>query len=162
MDAMPSPPKKATRRKAQADMPLAFDSLPSLLGFHVRLANIAMIRDFMTTLENLDMTQRQSAILMLVGANPGVSQIALAELLSTDRATMMAMVDKLEGRGYLERKASSADRRLRSLHLTADGRRMVANLRRKIAEHERHFIARFSAAEFRQFLEFLSRVHRKF
>lgn len=153
-----SGPKK---RKGGQAATLQIDTLPSLLGFHLRLANIAMVRDFMVTVSGLDLTQRQSAILMLIGANPGTRQIALAEFLSTDRATMVGMIDKLEARGLITRSALQHDRRVRSLHLTPAGLRTLRLLKQHIVEHEGHFKRLFSEKELPQFMRFLARVHRK-
>src|ERR1700742_3193829 len=82
----------APRRRKRPAGTLKTDALSSLLGFHLRMANIAMYRDFKAAMDPLDMTQRQTAILMLIASNPGTSQIALADLLATDRATMMGIV----------------------------------------------------------------------
>ena len=138
---------------------LSFDGLPAFLGFHLRLAHVAMIRDFLDTLRSLDLTQRLNAILTLIGANPGASQIALAELLSTDRATMMAMVDRLENRGLLERRASTTDRRVRELYLTPKGQKLLAKVAPKISVHEKRFTTRFSKSELHSLIEFLRRIH---
>src|ERR1700679_3975538 len=103
---------EATAQKIDtADFGLDMDGLPELLGFHLRLAQVVIYRDFIASLTQLDLTQKQCATLQLIGANPGVSQVDLAATLGTDRATMMAMVDRLENRQFLRRERSSADRR---------------------------------------------------
>ena len=48
---------------------LADGGLEALLGFHLRMANVAMYRDYATTLSPLDLTQRQVAPLALTHAN---------------------------------------------------------------------------------------------
>ncbi|MCR5879823.1 MarR family winged helix-turn-helix transcriptional regulator [Phenylobacterium sp. J367] len=143
------------------DPKLHLDGLPDLLGFHLRLAHVAMYRDFTTALADLDLTQKQCATLQLIGANPGVSQVDLAGTLGTDRATMMAMVDRLEQRNLLVRRRSLADRRRQELNLTDDGEAMLTRARHAIAEHERHFTSRFTAAELKALTNALSRIHQQ-
>lgn len=133
--------------------------LDALLGFHVRLANVAMYRDFASTLEKLDLTQRQAATLALIGANPGAPQVAIAARLGSDRATIMAMVDRLETRGLLTRERSKSDRRRQELYLTPLGQKTLAEAKALIAEHELRFTAKFKPAELAALFEALKRIH---
>ena len=143
------------------DGKLDLDGLPNLLGFHLRLAHVAVYRDFTSALAGLDLTQKQCATLQLIGANKGVSQVDLAATLGTDRATMMAMIDRLEQRGFLIRRRSTEDRRRQELYLTDDGEKMLTDAKRAIDEHERGFKARFTAAELKTLVAALSRIHKQ-
>ncbi|MEI7933064.1 MAG: MarR family transcriptional regulator [Alphaproteobacteria bacterium] len=138
---------------------LADGGLQALLGFHLRMANVAMYRDYATTLSPLDLTQRQVAILSLVAANPGTPQVAIAAQLRSDRATIMAMVDRLEARGLLTRERSKSDRRRQELILTPQGAATLDKARTLIAEHERRFTSRFDPAELAALFADLKRLH---
>jgi DNA-binding MarR family transcriptional regulator len=140
---------------------LDLGDLPSLLGFHLRLAHVAMYRDFTDALAGLELTQKQGAVLQLIAANPGVSQADLAATLGSDRATMMALVDRLEERGFVARQRSAQDRRRQELSLTERGASVLADAMRAIAAHERRFTARFSPAELKSLIEALSRIHQQ-
>ena len=95
--------------------------LDELLGFHLRLAQAALYRDFVRSLAKLDLSQRQFAVLELVRANPGVSQAQLAGFLALDRPAIMSVVDRLEQRGLVLRERSRTDRRRQEIRLTAEG-----------------------------------------
>lgn len=138
---------------------LADGGLEALLGFHVRLANVAIYRDFAATLEKLDTTQRQAATLALIGANPGAPQVAIAARLGSDRATIMAMVDRLEGRGLITRERSKTDRRRQELYLTPLGQKTLNEAKALIAEHERRFTSRFTKAELEALFSALKKIH---
>jgi len=140
---------------------LDLDGLPELLGFHLRLAHIAMYRDFSTSLAELDLTQKQGATLQLIGANPAVSQVDLAATLGTDRATMMAMIDRLEQRGFLSRRRSTDDRRRQELFLTEAGETVLAASKLAIAEHELRFTSRFTPSELKTLVNALRRIHQQ-
>ena len=148
-------------RKTQAEGPaeLVDGGLEALLGFHVRMANVAIYRDFTAAMSKLDITQRQAATLSLVEANPGTSQVAIANKLNSDRATIMAMVDRLEARGLLTRTRSREDRRRQELYLTPLGQKTCKDARALISEHERRFTSMFTKDELEAFLEALKRVH---
>ena len=149
-------------RRRQRPAALDFGALDGLLGVHLRLANVAVYSDFLDAMKPLDITQRQSAVLMLIGANLGVTQIALAEFLGINRATMMSMVDRLESRNLVERRAVNGDKRLRGLYLTHEGEATLAAARKRISLHERKLFNCFSPAELKQLALYLGRIHRKF
>jgi DNA-binding MarR family transcriptional regulator len=96
-------------------------------------------------------------ILLLLEANPGVTQSGLARAVSLDRSTMVGIVDMLEGRGLVERRRGE-DRRTNGLWLTAEGRTTVARLKRRIQAHERRVAARLSAEERAQLLALLEKL----
>jgi DNA-binding MarR family transcriptional regulator len=154
-------PRPQTARKAQPDGPdpMVDGGLEALLGFHVRMANVAIYRDFTASMAKLDITQRQAATLSLVEANPGTSQVAIANKLNSDRATIMAMVDRLEARGLLTRTRSREDRRRQELYLTPLGQKTCKDARALIAEHERRFTSMFTTDELEAFIDALKRVH---
>lgn len=139
-----------------------FGDLGERMGFHLRQAQTAMWRDFAAALAKLELTQRQTAVLELIAGNPAVSQVGLASALGMDRATMMAMIDRLEARGLLERRRSTDDRRRQELHLTAEGQRVTAAASRIIAAHEASYKARFSDEEMTALMGALKRIHGRF
>jgi DNA-binding MarR family transcriptional regulator len=126
---------------------LMFEELDSLLGYRMRRAQGAMHRDYMATVADLALTQKQTATLWLINANPGVSQVSIAGALGMDRATMMSVTDRLEERGLLVRKRSSVDRRRQELYLTPSGQSTLRKVKARIAKHESRFKALFKPAE---------------
>lgn len=132
--------------------------LEALLGFQLRMANVAVYRDFSETLAKLELTQRQAATLSLIDANPGAPQVAIAARLGSDRATIMAMVDRLETRGLITRERSKTDRRRQELYLTPLGQKTLKEAKSLIAAHERRFTARFSDKELAALFEALQRI----
>lgn len=119
--------------------------LDGLLGFHLRMASAAVARDFAAAMDDLGLTQKQCAVLELIDANAGASQVDLATVLGMDRATMMALVDRLDERGLVARNASRRDRRRQELSLTNAGRTLLRRARARIAAHERRFADRLGA-----------------
>ena len=82
------------------------------------------------------------------------------DTLGTDRATMMALVNRLAARDFIERRPSAADRRRQELHLTPAGDAMLVQARERIDRHEQHFIDLFSADEMDALLTALKRIYR--
>ena len=63
------------------------------------------------------MTRAQGLILTRLDRHPGLSQNELAVMCEVEPITVGRLVDRLEARGFLERRADPADRRIRRLHL---------------------------------------------
>ena len=136
---------------------LMFEELDGLLGYRLRRAQGAMHRDYMATVAELNLTQKQTATLWLINANPGVSQVSVAAALGMDRATMMALTDRLEARGLLVRKRSTIDRRRQELYVTAAGAKLLGKVKERIHEHEKRFASLFRPAELRVMLAALEK-----
>ena len=66
---------------------------------------------------NYGMTRAQGLILTRLDRQPGLSQNELATICEVEPITVGRLVDRLEARGFLERRADPADRRIRRLHL---------------------------------------------
>ena len=126
---------------------LIFEELDGLLGYRLRRAQGAMHRDFMVAISELELTQKQTATLWLINANPGVSQVSVAAALGMDRATMMSITDRLEERTLIIRKRSTVDRRRQELYLTPAGITRLRKVKARITEHEARVKALFKPAE---------------
>jgi len=131
----------------------------NIVGFHIRLAHGAVYRHFTETFTDLDLTQKQVSVLWLVEDHPDIAQTDLAQRMRMDRATTMAIINRLQARGYLVRGQSLTDGRKQTLNLTKDGRKALAVAKTAIAEHEGWLKSRFTARETEQFIEMLSRIH---
>lgn len=149
--------KKRTKALPAQQSPLDFGELGALLGYRLRRAQLAMYRDYMSSLAGLDLTQKQTAIIWLLSNNPGVSQVELAKALDMDRPSMMTLIDRLQQRGLLTRGRSTVDRRRQELHLTSAGNRLLAQARRRIAKHEQRIRSKFTAEEFATLLAALQK-----
>lgn len=134
-------------------------AIRDIVGFHIRLAHGAVYRHFMETFADLGLTQKQVSVLWLVDDHPGIAQTGLAARMRMDRATTMAIVNRLEERGYLERGKSELDGRKQTLNLTDEGRAALAVSKNAVREHEDWLKSRYTAAEVRKLIELLSRLH---
>lgn len=131
----------------------------NILGFHIRLAHGAVYRHFTETFADLDLTQKQVSMLWLVDDHPDISQTDLAQRMRMDRATTMAIVNRLQARGYLARGKSASDGRKQTLNLTDAGRKALALAKDAITEHERWLKSRFTEKEVETLIEMLARIH---
>ena len=119
------------------------------------MAQQAVFRDFASSVAEL--SPGRVGILLLLEANPGVTQSRLARAVSLDRSTMVGVVDMLESRRLIERRKGQ-DRRTNGLWLTKEGKALVTRLKRRILKHERRVAARLSDLERAQLLALLEKL----
>jgi len=131
----------------------------NIVGFHIRLAHGAVYRHFTETFANVDLTQKQVSVLWLVDDHPDIAQTDLAKRMRMDRATTMAIVNRLESRGYLVRGKSESDGRKQTLNLTSPGRKALVTAKSAIQQHERWLKSRFTEREVAKLIELLTRIH---
>jgi MarR family transcriptional regulator for hemolysin len=86
------------------------------------------------------------------------TQIQLAELADLDKTTMVVTVDKLEKAGLAERRPSTTDRRARIIHVTEEGRRVVAEGTKIVDRVHGEVLAELPASERNAFADALVRL----
>jgi DNA-binding MarR family transcriptional regulator len=138
---------------------LDLDILPSLLGFNIRRAQIALWRDFNRNVAEGEVRPGIFSSLLLASANPGIAQIEIANHLGIDKASVVALVDRLEDAGWVQRKRSTEDRRRQGIFLTAAGTKAFKSLKKEMIEHERKFVDRFTDHELKTLISLLQRLH---
>jgi DNA-binding MarR family transcriptional regulator len=98
-------------------------------------------------------------VLWLVDDHPGIAQTDLAHRLRMDRATTMAIINRMQARHYLRRDKSPTDRRKQALFLEPEGIKILAKAKDAIRAHEKWLKARFTNKEVTQLIEMLARIH---
>lgn len=131
----------------------------NIVGFHIRLAHGAVYRHFTETFTDLDLTQKQVSVLWLVDDHPDIAQTDLAHRMRMDRATTMAIINRLEARDLLIRGKSETDGRKQTLNLTDAGQEMLRVAKQAILDHENWLKSRFSDKEVSKLIELLTRIH---
>src|ERR1700761_394585 len=97
--------------------------------------------EFAVALAKHDLTPPYAGIMRLLQAQPGLSQQRLAEELGLAPSRIVAYVDDLEARGWIERARDAVDRRVNVLTITAAGRAGLAAIATVGREHEKRIIA---------------------
>src|SRR5215213_5850696 len=113
----------------QGNPPRKID-LDEAVGFVVFRAHQAMrqamFRDFRQL--GVELTPEQWVVLVRLWQRDGRSQNELCQDTFRDRPTMSRMIDAMEARGWVTRRASASDAREREIRLTAGGRALERTL----------------------------------
>ena len=102
----------------------------------------------------------QLGVLLLLDGSDATSQQQAAGRLGVDRTTMVGLLDALEAKGLVARRADSGDRRRNVLELTEDGQAALARAVRASDEAERQFLAELDDTESAQLRTLLTRLAR--
>jgi DNA-binding MarR family transcriptional regulator len=137
---------------------LKYDVLDDLLGYALRRAQVAMFLAFHEATRDLGITPPRFTALLVVGANPGISQSTLGNVLGIARSGAMALTDWFESRGLVARRRKPDDGRAWGLHLTVRGEGIVRRMKRKVVELDRRRAAVLSAPERRELLRLLNKL----
>jgi DNA-binding MarR family transcriptional regulator len=152
-------PTVSERRHAN-DEPLDLGMLPGLLGYRLRRAQIAAFQHFAATVGKAGVTPGWFGLMVIVANNEGLSQTRLARALDVDGSTMVAMIDRLEGNGWVRRQQSEVDRRTHALSLTAAGAELLARLTPMVEAHEAELAQGLSADDKKNLLALLAKIAR--
>jgi DNA-binding MarR family transcriptional regulator len=93
---------------------------------YVQRAARALARRFDDALRPLGLTNGQFSLLMSLNRPEPPGMAAVASLLAVDRTTLTAALKPLERRGLVKVATDPEDRRGRRLHLTPEGRTLLA------------------------------------
>jgi DNA-binding MarR family transcriptional regulator len=153
-------PDKPAKSKNTTNAPpeVDFDCLPGLIGYQLRRAQVRVFNDFLETMQDMGVTPGQFGVISIIGANPGLSQSALARAVGIERSTIVAVIDRLEAMGLASRQPSPTDRRSHALVLSNEGRAVLTRAKELVVDHEGRITEDFTPGERTQLIDLLQRL----
>ncbi len=129
--------------------------LTALAGYLIRQAQLWVFQDFNATLAPLALRPAQYSILTIIRDNPGLSQMALSQVLGIVRSGLVPVLDDLESRALLKRTPSASDRRSHALYLTVEGNRLLDSANALVQEHEKRLMKKLGPRGHKELIEIL-------
>jgi MarR family transcriptional regulator, organic hydroperoxide resistance regulator len=123
----------------------------------VELSMSHMRKRFITIVTELELSPPQAHALKVLRPGNPIAMRELADGLHCDPSNITGIVDRLEARGLVERRAAPGDRRIKTLVLTGGGVRLRGLLLDRLSEPP-PAIAALSADEQRLFRDLLRRI----
>lgn len=127
-------------------------------GHRIRRLHQISVGLFLQELGEIGLTPVQYAALQTVAHAPGLDQRTLAGSIALDTSTTGGVIDRLEQRGWLERRTAPDDRRVRQLWLTEAGRQVLDQATPGVQRAQTQILAPLDAAERATFLRLLHRL----
>jgi len=137
---------------------LDYDVLDELLGYSLRRAQVAMFVAFHEATRGMNITPPRFTALVIIGANPGISQSVLGNVLGIARSGAMLVTDWFEARGLVERRHLPSDGRSWGLHLTRKGEQLVERMKRRVLDLDSRKTKSLSKDERRELLRLLEKL----
>jgi DNA-binding MarR family transcriptional regulator len=119
------------------------DPMPQLPGYALRRAHTVVAAELAGRLATLDLRQAEASVLILIGANPGVTAAALGRQLDIQRANMVPLLKRLEDAGLIERQP--IDGKSQGLELRPAGQERMRAARAIIDVFEAEVLQRIPA-----------------
>jgi DNA-binding MarR family transcriptional regulator len=113
---------------------------------------------FMSEAEATGLTPIQFAALQTVSQQPGIDQKTLAKGVALDTSTTGGVIDRLEARGWIERRSSDSDRRVRLLTLTSDGEKALQDAIPMMLATQEKILAPLSETDRKTFMKLLNQL----
>jgi DNA-binding MarR family transcriptional regulator len=116
--------------------PTRLGRLTDSVGFHLRMAHEAALRNLAVRITDTDLDPAHAEVLAVIGENPGIIPSAIADAVGRDRSSITGTLHVLTNRGLIQRERTRSDRRAFLLRLSAEGEAMHRRLRELIAAHD--------------------------
>ena len=124
-------------------------------GYAIRRLHQISVGIFLQEAGELGVTPVQYAALQVVGNQPGIDQRTLARGIALDTSTTGGVIDRLEARGWLERRLSPQDRRARLLYLTPAGEQGLADTLPAMLRAQEQILAPLTPRQRTEFMRLL-------
>jgi len=137
---------------------LDFGPLPTLVGYQLKRAYSYLFRTFMAAFKHLQLAPGQYSALVLIGLNPGLSQLDLAQAVGLDGSTLVPITNRFVKLGWIRRARRKSDRRVYALRITPAGQAVLDEARPLIAARERHLASVLNPEQRGSLIDMLSRI----
>lgn len=113
---------------------------------------------FARRVREVGLTRAQWLALTRINRRPGMSQSELAEMMEIEKAPAGRIVDRLEEKSWIERRAEPSDRRINRIYLTEQGARIHAAIAPLADATIRDAVAGLTRAEQARLVALMSKV----
>ena len=107
---------------------ITMDAVYARPGYLFRRMQQIAVAIFMEECGAFDLTPVQYAALVAIHAHPGIDATRLSAVIAFDRSTLGNVIERVEAKGLVERKASPDDRRIKLLYLTRSGAALLRDI----------------------------------
>lgn len=132
--------------------------LPENIGFHIRIVQMRVFREFYRTFEGSGVTPGMHTVLAIIRDNPGIRQRILAELLMVREPNMTRMIQGLQGAGLIAREVDKTDRRAFHLVLTEKGKGLMDSVQARMDSFEEKLLGGLDSKDRKALRDYLERI----
>lgn len=146
-------------RARDSGEPIDYDELPTYVGYLLRRAQATIFREFERSLGDLGLTPGAFGLLMLIRANPGITQMDLANAFGIDKSTLTPVLNRLERSGLVRREQLAHDRRYNALYFEPAREEFFSRARARVRDFEQSVADRLSRDEQAELVRLIGKLH---
>lgn len=137
-----------------------YGPLPALIAYRLKRAYAYSIQTWDTLFEQLGLPYGQYSVLLLIGLNPGLSQLALANAVGLDGSTLVPITNRFFKLGWIRRVRRRDDRRVYALRVTPAGQAVLDKARAILREHDDDLTSPLTGEERTTLLKLIAKIDR--
>jgi len=101
------------------------DAVYTAPGYLFRRMQQIAVAIFVEECRAQDLTPVQYAALVAIKTHPGIDATRLSAVIAFDRSTLGSVIERLQAKGYIERKPAAEDKRVKQLYLSRAGDQLL-------------------------------------
>jgi DNA-binding MarR family transcriptional regulator len=129
------------------------------LGFLLNDLSKMITQIWDARMKHADLTRSQWRAIGHVSRSPGITQIDLAEALGVGRMAVTGIIDRLEKKKLLTRKADGTDRRVKKVYCTAKAKELLPSMQDVGDLVLEDMTAKLSDRQLQQLISGLEKMH---
>lgn len=133
-------------------------ALRQFFGYRLKRVYNTISAELTQVLRPLELRITTYSALVLIVDQPGLRQSVIADLLEIQRSNMVALIDDLEFKGWVERQPVATDRRAFALFVSDSGKLVHDQAGVLVREHEAALLSCLTKQEQSVFVSLLGKV----
>jgi DNA-binding MarR family transcriptional regulator len=122
-------PLQTSSPMPNSKLPITMDAVYTAPGYLFRRMQQIAVAIFVEECRDFDLTPVQYAALIAIHTHPGIDATRLSAVIAFDRSTLGNVIERIEAKGFIERKPSAQDRRIKLLHLSKAGAAVLRDIK---------------------------------
>jgi DNA-binding MarR family transcriptional regulator len=138
--------------------PVTMDAVYTAPGYLFRRMQQIAVALFVEECRAFDLTPVQYASLVAIHTHPGIDATRLSAVIAFDRSTLGNVIERLEAKKLIERRPSSADKRVKLLYLTRAGAIVLRDIMPSVDRAQARMLRPLKAADRKALMALLARL----
>jgi MarR family transcriptional regulator, lower aerobic nicotinate degradation pathway regulator len=137
---------------------VTMDAVYTAPGYLFRRMQQIAVAIFVEDCKAYDLTPVQYASLVAIRTHPGIDATRLSAVIAFDRSTLGSVIERLEAKGHIERKAATEDKRVKLLYLTNSGAVLLRDIMPSVDRAQARMLQPLRPADRETLLELLTQL----
>jgi DNA-binding MarR family transcriptional regulator len=134
------------------------DAVYTKPGYLFRRMQQIAVSIFVEECQAFDLTPVQYAALVAIHTHPGIDATRLSAVIAFDRSTLGSVIERLEAKGYIERRPAPEDKRVKLLTLKRSGAALLRNIMPAVDRAQARMLAPLKPADRKTLLALLAQL----